>query len=408
MSKFRKVAIAIIAMELLISALLNFKYLSETKTNEGRLYKVETARVARELQKVNGDVSKVNLRNYRTIISIKPFSPKEICNNDYVVEEVDGALYRIEYKQTFDYFPLVYTDIASGCFIILTIVILAYIYKKILKPFETMTQMTTELARGNLAIPLKQEKSKYFGSFLWGVDMLREHLENDKEKELALQKEKKTLILSLSHDIKTPLSAIELYSNALSKNLYDTDEKRREALDGINKNVKKINNYLNEIILVSRENFLNLEAKDEECYLSEIIEPIKSYYKEKFGMLHTGFEIGMFREGLIKGDRDRLIEVMQNIIENAIKYGDGKSVRISFDTEEDCRLVTVINSGCSLKKEELPNIFDSFYRGSNSHNVKGNGLGLYICKTLMKMMDGDIYAKAEGASFAVTIVIRQA
>lgn len=95
-------------------------------------------------------------------------------------------------------------------------------------------------------------------------------------------------------------------------------------------------------------------------------------------------------------------------MENAIKYGDGKSISISFDEEEDCKLIHIENSGTGLKEEELPNLFDSFYRGSNSHGVKGNGLGLYICKTLMRKMDGDIYAKNSKQGFVVTVVVRKA
>lgn len=87
---------------------------------------------------------------------------------------------------------------------------------------------------------------------------------------------------------------------------------------------------------------------------------------------------------MLKGDADRLIEVLQNLLENAIKYGDGKCISIDFSEEEDCRLITVRNSGCSLKQEELINLFDSFYRGSNVGSADGSGLGLYISRQLMQ------------------------
>src|SRR5574344_2059446 len=119
---------------------------------------------------------------------------------------------------------------------IFTFIMLMFIRTKIIRPFNAMSNMTYELAKGNLAVPVKEEKSRFFGKFLWGMDMLRDSLESDKEKELELQKEKKTLILSLSHDIKTPLSAIELYSKALSTGLYETSEDKTRALDGIDRN----------------------------------------------------------------------------------------------------------------------------------------------------------------------------
>ena len=112
------------------------------------------------------------------------------------------------------------------------------------------------------------------------MDMLRETLESNKEKELALQKEKKTLILSLTHDIRTPLSAIRLYAKALAEELYTTGERRAEAYSGIEKNVKEIEEYVNEITLASREDFLQLSVNPGEWYLSEVVEAIRGLYEE--------------------------------------------------------------------------------------------------------------------------------
>lgn len=271
-----------------------------------------------------------------------------------------------------------------------------------------MSNLTLELAKGNLAVPVKEEKSKFIGKFLWGMDMLRDNLESKKQKELELQKEKKTLILSLSHDIKTPLSAIELYTKALSAHLYESEEEKDVALKGITRNVNEIKQYVDEIVTASREDFLNLDVKAGEFYLSQIINKIEVYYREKLMVIHTQFIVGEMDNCLLKGDADRMIEVLQNIMENAIKYGDGKLIQISCVEEEDCRLITVKNSGCSIQKEELPHLFDSFYRGSNSQGVKGSGLGFYICKNLMRKMDGEIFVKVKDNTFNVTVVIRKA
>lgn len=110
---------------------------------------------------------------------------------------------------------------------------------------------------------------------------------------------------------------------------------------------------------------------------------------------------------LLKGDEDRITEVLQNVMENAIKYGDGKKVAITFSEEEDYRLIHIANTGTSIEEEEMLHLFDSFYRGKNSKNIKGSGLGLYICKTLMRMMEGEIYAESEGDMFAVVVVIKK-
>ncbi len=96
---------------------------------------------------------------------------------------------------------------------------------------------------------------------------------------------------------------------------------------------------------------------------------------------------------LVWGDLDRLVEVMQNVVENAIKYGDGRKIHISASREEEEYQVLIYNTGCGLAPRELPHIFDSFFRGSNVGKNPGSGLGLYICRQLIHRMEGEITAK---------------
>lgn len=411
MNRFKGFVCLILIIEVVLVLLCNGIYIHQSESDTGRLYRVETARVTRVIEEQNLTVEQIeamDLSGYETIVKVAVFYPEETCNNDYVVEEINDILYRIEYRANRESNIIIWMNLALVVMMLITVTVLIYVYRKVLKPFHAMSNLSYELAKGNLSTPVKEEKSKLFGRFLWGMDMLREKLEDNKEKELEFQKDRKTLILSLSHDIKTPLSSIELYSKALAEDLYDTKEKRDEALQGIARNVKEIKGYVDEIVTASREDFLNLEVKNSEVYLSAVVDSIQAYYREKLSVIHMDFAVESFDECLLKGDQNRLIEVLQNIMENAIKYGDGRSIRITFEDEEDCKLIHIENSGNALKDEELPNLFDSFYRGSNSHGVKGNGLGLYICKTLMHKMDGEVYAKSGEESFTVTVVARKA
>ncbi len=422
LNKIKKVSFIIVLLEVLIIVLLNILFTTLYKNNGDRLYRVDAQRITNELRTKSYD--QINLAKYKTILKVSRFNPEEICNNDYIVVKVNDILYRIEYKYTENNNIQIYMNICMSVLILMTIIILIYIKEKILKPFYNMSNLTIELAKGNLSVPIKEEKSKFFGKFIWGIDMLRDNLEANKQKELELQKDRKTLILSLSHDIKTPLSAIELYSKALSLNLYESSEKKEEALRGIDKNVDEIKGYVNEIVNASREDFINLEVEMGAFYFADMLERIELYYKDKLSLLHTEFVVenisdkmnntrhNAFKKDncLLKGDCDRIIEVLQNVMENAIKYGDGKKIEIAYYNEEDCRIVTIENTGCTLKEEEITQIFDSFYRGSNSDNIKGSGLGLYICRNLMKKMDGDIFAEKSGNSninFKISVVIRK-
>lgn len=403
MSNFRKIAATILICELLLIVLFNALIFREKTNLEGRQYRVDIKRIEYALN--NGE--DVNVDDYDSIIDVVPFTSEYKTNNDYAVVNVNGELYSIEYRITDKTNTTLFMNLAMGFMTLVSLVLFIYLDKKVLSPFNRMTNYSVELAKGNLSNPIKEDKNKFFGKFLWGMDMLRDNLENNRRKELELQKEKKTLILSISHDIKTPLSAIKLYTRALKDNLYDTEEKRSEALDGIARNTSDIEKYVSDIVAASREDFLNLEATISEFYISEVISKISVMYVEKFATLHTDFKVGKFEECLLKGDKDRLEEVLQNMLENAIKYGDGKYVRIDFDEEEDCQLISITNSGCSIKEDEIPHLFDSFYRGTNSEKVEGSGLGLYIAKSLMKMMDGDVFAQINGDEFQIVAVVRK-
>ena len=330
---------------------------------------------------------------------------------EYVIIEASGKLYRLEYEDK----PAAAKD---HCFMALNISMFAglimiagaltYLGAAIIAPFHKISELPYELAKGGLNKPLKESRHKYFGKFLWGLDMLRQSLEQAEIRRLEQAKAEKTLLLSLSHDIKTPLAAIKLSSSALSRGLYTDKDKQCEIAAGINEKADEIEGYVGQIIKNSSDDFLTFTADNRQFYLKEVMERLESYYKEKLDSLAIEFGIEKYHNCIMLGDPDRLSEVLQNLIENAVKYGDGRYIKLSFGTDEDMILITVRNSGCTLQENELPHIFDSFWRGANSEKQQGSGLGLYICRRLMQLMNGDIYAEIEENDMCVTAVCRKA
>ena len=267
-----------------------------------------------------------------------------------------------------------------------------YVRQKILRPFTRFVQLPYELSKGNLTLPLKENKDRFFGKFMWGMDLLRESLEETKTRELELQKEKKVLLLSLSHDIKTPLSAIHLYAQALCRNLYREESKKQEIAGKIKEKAEEIEVYVSEIVKASNEDFLSFQVENREIYVGETLEEIRIYYEEKMELYQLEFKMEPYSNCLVWGDSARLTEALQNVVENAVKYGDGRKIRIQSRREEEEYIIVVQNTGCGLSSKELPHIFDSFFRGSNVGKNPGSGLGLYICRQLMHQMEGEITA----------------
>lgn len=372
--------------------------------SKNRPYLVEISRLCREIEEKGLDDTDFSGCQYVTGAEVFDSGFQE-SESGYAVREIDGRLYRFDYDVPRNNGRLrLAVNVIIGIMSAALLGILFYIRSRLVAPFERLRSVPEELAKGNLTAPLKQEKSRYFGKFVWGLDLLRENLESRKKRELDLQREKKLLLLSLSHDIKTPLSAIKLSAKALSRGLYTEEEKKRQVAENINAKADEIEEYLTRIVTAARDEFLSFEVKECEFYLSELTKRLCGYYKEKLELTKTRLYIGDFDDVILSGDIDRAEEVMQNFVENAVKYGDGREIRISFSEEEDCRLVTVTNGGCTLSAEELPGIFDSFCRGKNAANISGSGLGLYICRKLMQKMNGDTYAELHGSEFSVTAV----
>ncbi len=394
-------------MELCLIGICNFIVAGYDSQRAQKEYLVDVSRAAQEMRE-GASAKDLDMREYNSLLSVQIFDPDEVCNEEYRIEDINGTWYRFCYRKNSGSHTVI---MMNGMWIVMWLISAVVLYmmgKKVIAPFNAMEYLTTELARGNLSVPVKAEKSKFFGRFLWGMDMLREKLESDKIRELELEKEKKTLVLSLSHDIRTPLSAIDLYTKALATNLYDKEEERQQAIAGIGRNTEVIKNYVEQIVEAAREDFLQMEVNNGEFYLSQVIQSLVHYYTEKLDRIHIRFIVGTVPGCLVYGDENRMIEVGQNLLENAIKYGDGERIQISFSEEEDHVLVSITNSGYTLPQKETAHIFDSFYRGSNSEHVRGSGLGLYICKELLHKMDGEIYAgTAKDNEFTVTIVLRK-
>jgi len=227
-----------------------------------------------------------------------------------------------------------------------------YIRRQILTPFGEMQDLPVELSKGRLKKGLKENKNRFFGRFVWGPDLLRESISAQKQKELALEKERKTMILSISHGIKRPLSAILLYAKALSDNLYTDDTKRRQTALAITDNARQIEKLVAEIVQSQTEEIIDIEVTDGEYYLSN-------------------------------------------------------QIRLTFAREDNSLLIAVTNTGTPIPPLESIHVFESFWRGSNAHDKPGNGLGLYICKHIMSKMHGDIYIEKieDGMRFVVVVEV---
>jgi len=403
MSTFRKLSAAAIVLFLILAAVLDIFLLRSAGRDSGA-YRVEAKRLTDRIE----EIGSTDISDFPHLTGV--FTGGDLYRSDehYLIIEARGETYRVEYTVGSRKGILIAANLIMSAIFLLLLGLLYFIRKHIVVPFGRLNKVPQELARGNLAVPIPEEKSRFFGKFTWGVNLLREKIEDDRQKELSMQRDKKLLLLSLSHDIKTPLSAIKLNAKALARGLYKDEEKRRSAAESINSRADEIEQFVSEITKAASEDFMNFEVTEGEVFLSSIISRLSARYAPQLAVSGTEFRVDSYDDCLLACDPDRLAECLQNLVENAIKYGDGREIGLSFDKMDGCQLITVSNTGCSLEEKELPQIFESFHRGTNADKVQGNGLGLFICKRLMSLMGGEVYAEIKEERFCITLVIRLA
>lgn len=423
MKKYSRIMIISVFIYAVIAAACAI-YLGDLQKQENHEYRVERNRIYSSLPGVEA-LDRLDLRSYKYIKEVS-FLPASILTKDEVTgfytggnndeieiipwyrgHELLGYL-KFSYEKEEIYLGNVLLAVQIALFImeLFTFAVLLYLRERLIKPFHKMSEMPEELAQGRLKGLVKEEKNRYFGNFLWGMAQLKDELAVSEKRRMELEKERKNLLLVLSHDIKTPLNTIRLYGKALAENLYQDAVKEQHAAEQIGVKTREIELFVEEIMKTSREDILDIQVENGEFYLAELMDKVLADYSEKCAVRMIELQVDKYENRLLRGDLNRAREVLENIFENAFKYGDGRHIKIRFYEEDYCQLIHIFNTGIPVTDNEFNHIFESFFRGGNSNGKQGNGLGLYICREIMRKMDGEIFAQKEMAGMSFTVVFR--
>lgn len=284
---------------------------------------------------------------------------------------------------------------------VLAVCYIVYLNKTIFAPFGRLKDFARHIAMGNLDAPLPMDRNHAFGAFTESFDIMREQLAEARQKEADANRSKKELVASLSHDIKTPVTSIKLVSELLL--VTEPDERLREKIQTIYNKSEQINHLITDMLHATLEDLGELRVHVSEDS-SELLEP----------MIRNSDFYGKVTMDSIPGclllfDPMRMEQVIDNIISNAYKYA-GTPITVLAEIRDGFLRLEFQDYGDGVPDEELPKLFQKFYRGSNSQtDVKtGSGLGLFIAHHLMNSMGGDIQYYNRPDGFSVEIMIRLA
>ena len=282
------------------------------------------------------------------------------------------------------------------------------VYIAILRPFDKMKGFADKIAQGNFDVPLQYERSNYFGAFTWAFDSMRREITKARSCEKEAIENNKTVIATLSHDIKTPIASIRAYAEGLEANLDSTPEKRQKYLQVIIKKCDEVSKLTNDLFLHSLSDLDKLKMNPQTFELCDFMESAITELtgaQQDIEFKKPDFSAKVF------ADENRLLQIVENIINNARKYAKTKiTVTISrcgdsADELQQGDTVKIIfrDYGGGIPDEDMPFIFDKFYRGKNCGNEQGSGLGLYIVKYIAEQMGGEI--RLQNLSDGLEVVI---
>lgn len=289
--------------------------------------------------------------------------------------------------------------ISIGCCLLLFLwgaSYLMYINKAVVKPFYQLKEFARSVAAGNLEMPLKMDRNNLFGPFSESFDIMREELNKSRENERRTNNSKKELVASLSHDIKTPVASIKAVSELM--HIKAADEKQKKQIETIINKADQIDLLISNMFSATMEELkeLKVEVKEEEStILQDII--YKADYEKRVKAI-------TMNPCIIKCDRLRLQQVFDNIISNSYKYA-GTDILITNEIIGHKLSITIKDFGNGVDKEQLPLLFEKYYRGDNAKGKNGSGLGLYLSRYFMEKMEGSISGMNLEDGFIITIVL---
>lgn len=270
--------------------------------------------------------------------------------------------------------------------------VLLYIWFSVLRPFEKMKKFAFKIAEGNFDVPLNYERSNYFGKFTWAFDSMRREIIKARACEHEAIENNKTVIATLSHDIKTPVSSIRAYAEGLEANMDSTAEKRQRYIEVIISKCDEVSKLTNDLFLHSLADLDKLRINFEKLEVCGLVKSsVRELSEEKNSDSQN--DIYFFEPDFISyvsADKNRLIQIIENIINNARKYAKSH-IDVSIIRSEGSVEIHFRDYGGGIPDEDMPFIFDKFYRGRNSKNEQGSGLGLYIVKYIAEQMNGGVY-----------------
>lgn len=305
--------------------------------------------------------------------------------------------------------------VSAGVILIVTAAIMvSWVYRSIWRPLGQLQEATKQIRDGNLDFTLEVEDDDEIGQLCQNFEEMRIRLKETTEEKIQYDKESKELISNISHDLKTPITAIKGYAEGILDGVASSPEKLERYIRTIYNKANDMDRLIAELTFYSKIDtnkipyaFAKINVAD---YFGDCIDEVGLDLEAR------GVELGYFNyvdeDVQIIADAEQIKRVINNIIGNSLKYMDKKKgiINIRILDVGDFVQVEIEDNGKGIGQKELPYIFDRFYRTDSSRNsaTGGSGIGLSIVKKIIEDHGGKIWATSKlGIGTEIHFVLRK-
>lgn len=304
---------------------------------------------------------------------------------------------------------------ADGILCIAVLLIISQLFTKnlterIMEPLDALADGAKRIRDNDLTQEVEYTGEIEFENVCAAFNDMRKSILTEQEKNRKYEKARTDMIAGISHDLRTPLTAIKGTIKGLLDGIASEPEQQKKFLEAAYRRAGDMDLLLNQLFYLSKIETGNMPISIQKIEISAFLH---NYVKAKKGGVETDTEeININTRGIraeMSVDPEQFQRILDNLLENSRKYGEKVPLVIDISLHKTPRGLSVCfkDNGVGVPEEKLPHIFEEFYRGDESRNKKeGNGLGLYIVKYLMEAMGGSVRAEnADG--LAVYLELRK-
>lgn len=278
---------------------------------------------------------------------------------------------------------------------------------QITRPVSRMRKVTTALSEGDYSAKTGIIRADEIGEMAESIDKLAEKLCENEEERKNMEQMRLDFFANVSHEMRTPIAVVRAYTESLVDGVVTDEEKVSQYYQRILAECKSMERLVGDLLTLSKMQNPNFKIETEPVNVvhifDEIVRSALAISNEK------GIQISVHRESdvyMIMGDYDRLRQMFIVILDNAIKFSEsGSTIYLTLHSERRKIICSIRDEGAGISEEELPQIFDKFYKSKLRQNAKGTGLGLPIAKYICLKHGGTIDVKSklgEGTEFIFT------